>query len=44
MVILYCHIYIHYETYSHKEPSFICLIKSYNEVEEAKGDGEDIRR
>lgn len=46
MVILYCHLYIHYETYSHKEPCFICLIKSYEEgdtelFEEEEDDGEE---
>ena len=42
MAILYCHIYIHYETYSHKEPCFICLIKSYDEGNtEVFGEEED---
>lgn len=46
MAILYCHIYIHYEAYSRKEPCFICLIKSYDEgdtevFEEEEDDGEE---
>lgn len=46
MVILYCHLCIHYETYLYKESCFICLIKSYEEgdtevFEEEEDDGEE---